>query len=154
MLRRAWIVPLVLAMAACHGSRAPAEGEGTARPPHHKMAPVVPQPLEVKATATRKGGSLQVQIDGLARGHGQDETFEDPTTWEVSAAAAGQPLKKVANGPVHVERLPVGDATADSWDVSVSFSTYFELPAAADRVELHVAPPPPAKDVTMSVDVE
>src|SRR5213592_3928712 len=98
MSRRALIL-LVMAVAACHGSRAPADGEGTARPPHRKlMPPVVPQPLEVKATATRKGGSLQVQIDGIARGHGQDETFEDPTTWEVSAAAAGQPLKKVANG--------------------------------------------------------
>jgi hypothetical protein len=148
------IILTAILLTACGGSRAASSGGGTAtRTAHKKAAPVVPQPLEVKASATRQGTALRVMIDGIGRGHGEGETFEDPTAWEISARVDGQPLKKVVNGPMRVERLPVGEVDGDAWDVTVNFSTYFELPDGADKVELHVAPPPPDHSVTLSIDL-
>lgn len=98
----------------------------------------VRQPLEINAVAEREGSLLRVDVDAVGRAHRQGEGFETPASWKVDVALAGQPLKCLMRGPVRVAREPVGDFKHDAWDVEVSFSAFFQLPADAPPTKVQV----------------
>ena len=144
-MRAAWLVAAVLFLAtACGGSSAPAEpviAGPAARPAVARAAPVARQPVEVSIEAQKLGQSLRLDIAGVARGHGEGEAVEDPDQWRVSAESGGEALARMVNGPVRVDRQPVGDVYSNRWDVHVRFSVAFAIPENAREVRVRVEPP-------------
>jgi hypothetical protein len=144
-MRASGLVAAVLVLAAsCGGSSAPADpvivGPST-RPAVARSAEVVRQPIEVSIQASKLGQSLRLDIAGIARGHGEGEPVEDPERWRVSAESGGEVLARMVNGPVRVDREPVGDAYGDRWDVHIRFSVAFAIPEDAREVRIRVVPP-------------
>lgn len=143
-MRAAGLVAVVFLAASCGGSSSPAEpviaGSAT-RPAVARAAPVPRQPVEVSIQASKLGQSLRLDIAGVARGHGEGEAVEDPTQWRVSAESGGELLARMVNGPVRVDRQPVGDVYGNRWDVRVRFSVAFAIPEDAREVRVRVEPP-------------
>jgi hypothetical protein len=82
-----------------------------------------------------------LRITGIGRGHNEGEAFEDPTRWTVSASSGGADLPRMLNGPVRLERIPVGHASGSQWDVFVRFSVAFKIAATASSVNVTIQPP-------------
>lgn len=106
-----------------------------------KPGAVKREPIQVRVVVSRSGGSVMLRITGIGRGHEEGEPFEDPTKWSVSASAAGEELKRVLNGPVRLERIPVGHASGSQWNVFVRFSVAFKLESEARKVDVTIEPP-------------
>ena len=123
--------------------------ERRAHEPIDRSVPRVP--IEIDIASARVGGSLRVDIRGVARGHGEGEDIEDPTLWGVSAKVGDVVLNRVVNGPVRVARDPVGDPSGDQWDVIVEFSVGFSCPEGVDAVDVTIsAPGRPAMTTTVN----
>ena len=149
--RRLAAVALAAAMAiaasACGGSdaqvsaREPGESSRYAR---KAAAPrgVPVRPIEISVKPKRAGGSLEVSIQVVGRGHGEGEAFEDTAGWEIVARdPRGQELRRIMNGPANLERLPVGVEDGSQWDVTVKHTVFFALPANVSNVAVRVAVP-------------
>jgi hypothetical protein len=139
---------VALAASACGGSdsqvsaREPGESShGYAR---KAAAPrgVPVRPIEISVKPKRAGGSLEVSIEVIGRGHGEGEAFEDTDGWEIVARdPRGQELRRIMNGPAHLERAPVGVEDGSQWDVTVQHTVFFALPANVSNVAVRVAVP-------------
>jgi hypothetical protein len=130
------------------GSQAPASAQGSRGGVAHldrragapRAVPVLP--IEVQVSPRRSGGSLEVAIEVIGRGHGQGEAFEDAAGWNIVAIDhRGQELRRIMNGPGHVERAPVGSEDGSQWDVTVKGTVFFALPLDVQRVAVRVAVP-------------
>ena len=140
---------LLFAFAGCGGgSQTPASERGSRGGMAHldrragspRAVPVLP--IEVQVSPKRSGGSLEVAIEVIGRGHGQGEAFEDATGWDIVAIDhRGQELRRIMNGPGHVERAPVGSEDGSQWDVTVKGTVFFALPMDVQHVAVRVAVP-------------
>jgi hypothetical protein len=137
-----------LATAGCGGGAAAPVARHATRPSLRvdrkagapKAVPV--RPIEIVVLPKRAGGSLEVAIEVTGRGHQEGEAFEDPDGWEIVARDFhGQELRRIMNGPGRVEREPVGNEDGSQWDVVVTHSVYFALPANVSKVAVRVAVP-------------
>ena len=100
------------------------------------------QPLDVVLHARPVGGSLEVVIQVVGRGHQEGEPFEETDAWQVRAADdAGRPLKRVMNGMARTVREPVGPPSGSQWDVTIRYTVYFELTKGARRAAVTVGVP-------------
>lgn len=144
-MRALGILTFVMTLAVgCGGAAEPAETVivgPAARPGVARVAAVARQPVEVSVQATKLGQSLRLDIAGIARGYGEAEPVEDPTQWQVEVESEGQALARMVNGPVRVDRQPVGDDYNDRWDVHVHFTVAFAIPEHAREVRVRVAAP-------------
>ncbi len=87
------------------------------------------------------GASLRLDIACVGRGVQEGEAFEDPERWVVRVRANGNELERLVNGPVRIERNPVGGARGTQWDITMRFSVVFEVPRETSGVEVLVAAP-------------
>jgi hypothetical protein len=100
------------------------------------------RPILVTVNPKRSGGSLEVGIEVIGRGHGEGEAFEDTAGWSIVAVDhRGQELRRIMNGPGHVERAPVGVEDGSQWDVTVKGTVFFALPKDVQHVAVRVAVP-------------
>src|SRR3954470_16009966 len=93
---------VAVTLAGCGGSQAAAPPPRVAHAGRRADAPTaVPvRPIEVSVRPKRSGGSLEVAIHVIGRGHGEGEAFEDQTGWSIVALdARGQELRRIMNGP-------------------------------------------------------
>jgi hypothetical protein len=147
--RLAALSAALLLLGACGGgSQAPTTVRGSRSDLAHadrkagspRAVPV--RPIEVQVSPKRSGGSLEVAIEVIGRGHGQGEAFEDAAGWNIVAIDhRGQELRRIMNGPGHVERAPVGSEDGSQWDVTVKGTVFFALPMDVQRVAVRVAVP-------------
>jgi hypothetical protein len=100
------------------------------------------RPILVRVNPKRSGGSLEVGIEVVGRGHGEGEAFEDTAGWTIVALDhRGQELRRIMNGPGHLERAPVGMEDGSQWDVTVKGTVFFALPKDVQHVAVRVAVP-------------
>ena len=100
------------------------------------------RPILVTVNPKRSGGSLEVGIEVVGRGHGEGEAFEDAAGWSIVVHDhRGQELRRIMNGPGHVYRAPVGVEDGSQWDVTVKGTVFFALPNDVERVAVRVAVP-------------
>jgi hypothetical protein len=138
------LAAVILSCFGCGGSSAPVDPVivgPPSRPAVPRVAAVAREPVEVSIQASKLGQSLRLDIAGVARGHGEGEAVEDPTRWQVSAESGGAALARMVNGPVRVDRQPVGDTYNNRWDIHVRFSVAFAIPQDAREVRVRVEPP-------------
>ena len=68
--------------------------------------------------------------------------FEDTAGWTIVALDhRGQELRRIMNGPGHLERSPVGMEDGSQWDVTVRGTVFFALPKDVQHVAVRVAVP-------------
>jgi hypothetical protein len=100
------------------------------------------RPIEIVVQPKRSGGSLEVAIQVIGRGHSEGEAFEDLAEWNIVVRDhRGQELRRIMNGPGRVERDPVGEEDGSQWDVRVHGTVFFALPKDVSRVAVRVAVP-------------
>ena len=126
---------------ACGGATVESRAPGPQPAKSAQVKVKKPKPVRVKLAAKRFGSSLRVDIIGLGRAVSEGEEFEDPDTWKIRAKLGNRELPRLVNGPVRIERNPVGDYYDELWDTTVRFSVAFELPESAEKVRVVVAPP-------------
>ena len=145
----AWAAAAIFGMAACGGGSATPPA-ATAPPKARSAARAQREPIRVDFDAQRFGSSLRLDVRGIGRGVLEGEPFEDPERWHISAQSAdGAELPRLVNGPVRIDRSPVGGARSNQWDTTVQFSVVYEVPAGAESVHVQVRAPqaPPLKRV-------
>jgi hypothetical protein len=149
-LRAALIVVAALLLPTACGGGASLEAEEPLAPRHARHtdrrdgAPgTVPvRPILVNVNPKRSGGSLEVGIEVIGRGHGEGEAFEDTAGWSIVALDhRGQELRRIMNGPGHLVRAPVGMEDGSQWDVTVRGTVFFALPKDVQHVAVRVAVP-------------
>jgi len=99
------------------------------------------EPLRIDVSAKPLGASLRLDIACIGRGVQEGEAFEEPERWVVRARANGDELQRLVNGPVRIERSPVGGARGTQWDITMRFSVVFKVPDATSSVDVLVAAP-------------
>ncbi len=142
---------LAALLASCGGATQPASSSSSlqprrssARPGRRAGAPqAVPvRPIEIMVSPKRSGGSLEVAIEVVGRGHQEGEAFEDSAEWNIVARDhRGQELRRIMNGPGRVVRAPVGNEDGSQWDVTVRGTVFFALPSDVSHVAVRVAVP-------------
>lgn len=130
----------VVLVPACSTATATLPQRGVAPTRHPATPPAARARVDVSVQAHRVESALRLDVRGTAHEAIEGDTVEDPARWTIQASVAGQPLKRLVNGSVRVEREPAAP-TGDLWDTTVMFTVVFQLPADADHVEVHIAPP-------------
>lgn len=136
-------------LGGCGGAAATAAPRATASRPRPRadegvpmMAPAPVGPIQVRVLPRRTGGALELAIQVEARGHAENEPFEDASAWTVEVLdERGGRLRRLMNGPRRIDREPVGREDGSQWDVTVRHSIFFELPKVVPKVKVRLVVP-------------
>lgn len=120
-------------------------------PPAREPAPPSGPVIDVDVDAAREGRTLRVDVRGRARGRNIPDEFTAPRRWEIAARADGAALRQLVIGPSRTEETTT---ELDEPDLTLTFTTYFEPPHAAGRVDILVTAPGAAAEQRFEVEVD